>query len=81
MGQGLYTGPSHGYAVASVMPSRVWNPLLQPELDGSHVKQTQLKHRQSRCHKAQHFLESFEWTGGTFLEGSRMALNRRVSLR
>ncbi len=61
------------------MPSRGWNPLLQPELDGSHVKHTQKKYRQSRCHKAQHTLESFERTGGTFLEGGREALDRRRS--
>ncbi len=48
-GQGWYTGPAHRYAVASVTPSRSWNTLLQPELDRSHVKQTQLKYRRSRC--------------------------------
>ncbi len=51
--------------------------LHQPELDTSHMKQTQLY----RCHKARHFLESFEQTGGTFLEGSRLVQNRRGSLR
>ncbi len=66
--------------VASVMPGREWNPLLQPELDGSHVKQTQLKYRRSRCHKTQHSLKSFERTGGTFLEGGRVALNCHGSL-
>ncbi len=40
-----------------------------------------LKYWRSCCHKAQHFLESFEWTGGHFLEGSRVALNRSGSLR
>ncbi len=75
-GQGWYTGQSHRYAVASVMPSRGWNPLLQPELDELHVKQTMLKY-----HKAQHSLESFERTGGTFLYGGRVVLNCRGSLR
>ncbi|MGL4668104.1 MAG: hypothetical protein ACRCWR_09260 [Saezia sp.] len=28
-------------ARVTVTPSRGWNPLLEPELDGSHVKQTQ----------------------------------------
>ncbi len=75
MGQGWYTGPSHRHAVASVKPGHGWNPLLQPELDGSHMKQTQLMCRWSRYHKAQHSLESFEWKGSTFLEGDRVALN------
>ncbi len=54
-------------------PSCGWNPLLQPELDGSHVKQTQLKYRRSRYLKTQHFLESFERMGGTFLVMARSA--------
>ncbi len=79
-GPGLIHSPSHRYAVASVTPGRGWNPLLQPELDGLHVKQTQLKYRRSRCHKAQHSLESFERTGGTFLEGGHVVLNFNGSL-
>ncbi len=74
------TSLSQRYAVASVMPSHCWNPLFQPELDGSHTKQTQPNYRRSRCHKAQHLLESFERMGGAFLEGSRVALNRGDSL-
>ncbi len=42
---GLIHRPSHRYVVAFVMPNRRWNPLLQPELDGLHVKQTQLNYR------------------------------------
>ncbi len=57
------------------------NPLLQPELDGLHVKQTQLKYRRSCCHKAQHSLASFKQTGNNFLEGGRVALNCHGSLR
>ncbi len=79
-GPELIHRPESPLRVASVMPSCGWNPLLQPELDGSHAKQTQLKYRRSRCHKAQHSLESFERTGGTFLEGSRVALIYRGSL-
>ncbi len=60
---------------------RGWNPLLQPEMDmNGHVKQTQPKYRQSRCHKAQHSLESIERLGGPFLGGSRVAQNFHGSL-
>ncbi len=70
-------GPSNrpGLIHRPESPLRRWNLLLQPELDGSHVKQTQLKYRRSRCHMSPHFLESFEQTGGTFLEGGRVVLN------
>ncbi len=44
-GQGWYTDPSHHYAVVSVTPSHGCNSLFQPELDGSHMKQTQPKYR------------------------------------
>ncbi len=80
-GQGWYTGPSHHYAMATVMPSHRWNPLLQPELDGPHVKQAQLKYWRGRCYKAQHFLEGLERVDGPFFEGGRAALNCHGSFR
>ncbi len=66
-------GPSNGPGLihrpeSPLHGGRGWNPLLQPEL-----KQTQLKYRRSRCLKTQHFLESFERTGGTFLVMARSA--------
>ncbi len=76
-GPGLIHRPESPLRVASMTPGHGWNPLLQPELVGS---QTQLKYRQSHSHKAQHSLESLEQTGGTFLEGGRVALNCHGSL-
>ncbi len=47
----------------------------------SQMKQIQPSTGECRSHKAQHLLESFERTGGAFLEGSRVVLNLHGSLR
>ncbi len=73
-------------ARVTVTPWRPWRQATDGTLCFSQnwmgdVKQTQLKHRWSHCHKVQHSLESFERTGGTFREGGRVALNCHGSLR